>query len=206
MHKHIALTGGIATGKSTVEGMLVALGIPVVDADALTHDLYANDSELRQHIWDTFGPHVFSGQDFNRPINRKVLGQAVFSQPEKLQLLESWIHPKVKAAQRQFAQANADKPLIVTSIPILFEKGREKDFDEVWLVYAPEAVQRQRLINHRHMTTNEASARLASQWPIDDKRALADVVIDNSGSLDATRQQVVALVTSLLKAKETRPT
>lgn len=198
MPYHIALTGGIATGKSTVEKFIANHGIPVIDADRLTHDLYANDAEFRQKIAEEFGLDVFENQDISQPVNRKALGLIAFNNPDKLKLLESWIHPKVIAAQQAFYTEHTDAPFIVTSIPILFEKGREEDFDETWLVYAPQEFQHRRLVNNRNMMPEEASLRLDSQWPIDDKKALATKVIDNSGDLTATKKRVTELVNNTL--------
>jgi dephospho-CoA kinase len=204
MPYHIALTGGIATGKSTVERLIAEHGIPVIDADKLTHELYAIDDEFRQQIADEFGAIVFINGDTTQAINRQALGQIAFNNPDKLKLLESWIHPKVIAAQQAFYAQHADAPFIVTSIPILFEKGRETDFHESWLVFSPRDIQQQRLVNNRHMQPEEATIRIDSQWPIDDKKALATEVIDNSSDLSATKKRVTELVSNTLaKLKNT---
>ncbi len=198
MVKKVALTGGIATGKSCVQAWLAKQGVPVLDADALTHELYASDLTLKANIANTFGADVFENGDTTGAVNRKALGAKVFGKPDKLALLESWIHPKVKAAIEDFYTAYATAPFVVVTIPILYEKNRQHDFNEIWLVYATKAEQRQRLTEHRGLTAVEADDRLASQLPIDEKRrmteALGGSIINNTGSIDTLHQQLETLL------------
>ncbi|MFN8614647.1 MAG: dephospho-CoA kinase [Vampirovibrionales bacterium] len=192
MSVRIALTGGIASGKSSVQAWLVSQGVPVVDADDLTHALYKTP-ELKAYIAQHFGWQVFEDRDNEKEVNRKALGAIVFANPEKRALLNAYIHPRVKAAADAFVSQHANQPLVVVSIPLLFEvyslETIRERFDGVWLVVATPEQQRRRLVDKRGLTDADAEARLLSQWPIEQKVALLyspwkgprDGVIDNTG-------------------------
>lgn len=168
--KKIALTGGIASGKSMASDYLIREGIPVIDADQVVHHLLRTDEALKGQIREAFGADVF---DAAGDIDRARLGQQVFSDPARRRLLESWIHPKVRMAIEAFFMGHADQPLAVAVIPLLFESDLAHHYDEVWLIETPENLQVARLIQSRGMTEAEARNRIASQMPLSEKMSRA---------------------------------
>lgn len=206
MTRVIGLSGGIGTGKSTVSQILAALGAVVVDADAIVHRLQAPGTPLVAEIAQAFGPHVLAPDG---ALDRKRLGDLVFRDPEARARLNALVHPRVGAEMaRQLDEARrAGAPLVVLDIPLLFEGraggGRGASalpFDATVLVYAPRAVQIERTVARDGCPREEAERRVAAQMPIDDKRALADHVVDNGGSLEDTERQVRALWRLLTEA------
>jgi dephospho-CoA kinase len=202
----IGLSGGIGTGKSTVSRMLAALGAVVVDADAIVHRLQAPGTPLVAEIAQAFGPDVLTAEG---ALDRKRLGDLVFRDPAARARLNQLVHPRVGAEMaRQLDEARrAGAKLVVLDIPLLFEGraagGRGASampFDATVLVYAPRAVQIERTVARDGCPREEAERRVAAQMPIDDKRALADHVIDNGGSLEDTERQVRALWRALTGA------
>jgi len=200
MTRVIALSGGIGTGKSTVSAMLAARGATVIDADAIVHELQAPGAPLLGELVEAFGPEIL---DAGGALDRKRLGERVFADPEARRRLEAIVHPKVglEVARRLAAARSAGAPLVVLDIPLLFEsraKGAKSGasalpYEATVLVYAPREVQIARTMARDGCSREAAEARVAAQMPIDDKRALADHVIDNSGSLEETERQVDAL-------------
>jgi len=200
----IGLSGGIGTGKSTVAGMLARLGAVVIDADAIVHELQAPGTPMLAELAAAFGAEVL------RPdgsLDRARLGELVFRDPEARQRLGKLVHPAVGAEMRRRLDAarEAGVGLVVLDIPLLFE-GRKAGtgsaallgFDATVLVYAPEALQIERQLARDGHGPDEALRRVRSQMPIDEKRALADFVIDNSGSLAETERQVRELYERLV--------
>lgn len=195
----IGLSGGIGTGKSTVAAMLRALGAVVVDADEIVHRLQAPGAPMLADLTAAFGAGIL---DAGGALDRKRLGALVFGDAEARRRLGAIVHPKVglEMARQLDAARRAGAPLVVLDIPLLFE-GRAAGgggasamaFDATVLVYAPRAVQIARTIARDRCTEGEAEARVAAQMPIDDKRALADHVVDNGGALADTERQVQAL-------------
>lgn len=189
----IALTGGIASGKSTVAALLREAGIPVLDSDALAHRLTAVGQPgwlaLRQH----FGPEFFHPDG---TLNRQALARHVFTHPEARALLQQLLHPLIAQVIRQEleALARAGTPLVVVEVPLLFELGLEKNFDAVLVVQVDEATQRQRLQAREDRSPEEIAGILAAQLPLAAKAARADWVIDNSGSLSQTAAQVRKII------------
>lgn len=206
MTRVVGLTGGIATGKSTVAHMLTRLGAAVIDADAIVHELQAPGTPVLRGIVAAFGPEIL------RPdgsLDRARLGRHVFADPEARARLNGIVHPAVGAemARRLEAARRAGARLVVLDIPLLLESrargGGAGDLVEaVILVYAPEALQVERQMARDRTSREEAQARVRAQMPIEEKRRLADHVIDNSGSLEETRRQVRALYTELLGDEE----
>lgn len=198
MTRVIALTGGIGTGKSTVSRLLASLGAVVVDADAIVHELQAPGAPLLAEIAAAFGADVV---DAGGALDRKRLADRVFRDPAERQRLNALVHPRVGAemARRIEAARRSAAPLVVVDIPLFFE-GRPRDrdaaragFDATVLVYAPREAQLARTVGRDGCTFAEAEARIAAQMPIDEKRALADHVIDNAGAPAETERQVRAL-------------
>lgn len=195
----VGVTAGIACGKSSVMQALQALQIPTLDTDAVVHDLYHTDTELQKYVQDTFGPDVL---DQNGHIDRQKLGALVFADPsrQKLKLLESWTHPKVKTAIDSFFIQHQNKPLAVVEVPLLFESKMEALFTEIWVIKASLEQQLQRLIARNHLSKEQAQKRITAQMPLTEKLAKATVIIDNSGSLEQTQAQVQTQVERILKA------
>ncbi len=199
MTRVVGLSGGIGTGKSTVARMLAELGAVVIDADAIVHRLQAAGSPLLDEIAVAFGADVIGADG---ELDRKRLGDLVFRDATARARLNAIVHPRVGAEMaRELAAARAaGAPLAVLDIPLLFE-GRAAGsggasalgFDATVLVYAPRERQIERTLARDGGTREDIERRLAAQLPIDEKRALADHVIDNAGTRDETERQVRAL-------------
>jgi dephospho-CoA kinase len=181
----IGLTGGIASGKSTVAQMLAALGAVVVDADGLAREVVLPGTAALAEIAAEFGPRALtpSGE-----LDRAAVASLVFSDPAKRRRLEEITHPPVAQlmASRLRDAQELGPPLVVADIPLLFEGGRQGGFDGVMLVYVPAAQQLERLLAREQCTLDEARLRLAAQLPIDEKRQLATWIVDNTGTLQET--------------------
>jgi len=200
----VALTGGIGSGKSTVARMLEKLGATVIDADAIVHELQAPGTPMVKELAEVFGPEIV-GPDGG--LLREELGQIVFHNEAARERLNAIVHPKVgvEFARRLVAAKAARVPLIVLDIPLLFE-GRKAgsrsaasmQSEAVIVVWVPRALQLERQISRDARDRDDAQARIDAQIPIDAKRAEADHVIDNSGSLEETESQVVALYAELV--------
>jgi dephospho-CoA kinase len=188
----LGLTGSIGMGKSAVAGMLRDLGVPVFDADEAVHALQGPGGALLPMI-----EAEFPGTTGPDGIDRIKLGAAVFGDPEKLKRLEAIVHPAVGAMRAGFLEENADAPLIVFDIPLLFEKGGFQMIDAVAVVSAPADQQRARVLARPGMTEQKFGQILALQVPDADKRARADYVIDTGCPLAETRVAVAHLVDRL---------
>ena len=189
--KLVGLTGGVGSGKSTVDEMLRELGADVVDADEATHAVYEPGSPGYDAVVREFG------QDFvgDGRIDRSRLGDLVFRDADARRRLNAIVHPMVREwmAKRTAEAAERGADLVVQDVPLLFENSLEKLFSSVILVYVPEEVQVERLVAGRGFTPERARAVIAAQMPIESKRGLAQHVINNSGTLDDTRAQVTAV-------------
>ena len=187
----IGLTGGIATGKSTVAAMLTTLGAEVVDADAVAREVLVPGSPAFDEVVARFGQGVVGPEG---AIDRAALGAVVFADPALRADLEAITHPRINEAVRDrlTTALQGDAPLVVADIPLLFENDREAMFEGTLLVYAPPAIQLQRLLERDGLGEAAARQRLAAQLPIEAKPARATWVIDNGGSRDATAAQVDA--------------
>jgi len=191
----VGLTGGIASGKSTVRQMFRALGATVLDADALYHELVTPDegrpSMLAQAI-DARFPGVLRSEG---SLDRPTLAKRVLDDPAERQALEAIAHPRVAArfAERTRALAAAGVDLVLYDVPLLFEAQREREMVGVVVVWVPRAVQIARLRARSGVDEETAARFLAAQLPLDEKRRRATWVIDNSGTIPATRAQVVAV-------------
>jgi len=182
----IGLTGNIATGKSVVARMLADLGADVIDADALVHGLQRKGAPTYDAIVAEFGSGILRADG---EIDRKALGAIVFTDPQQLRSLEAIVHPAVAVeSARRMAETKAD--VVVYEAIKLIEAGRHTLCDAVWVVSAPRAVQIARLMQARGLNRAEAEQRVDAQPPPEEKLKYADVVIDNGGSLAATREQV----------------
>lgn len=191
----LGLTGSIGMGKSTVARMFEEAGVPVFDADAIVHHLQGPGGALVAEIEAAF-PDTTS----ELGVNRTLLGEAVFGNPEAFARLEAIVHPAVAAARAAFLARHADAPVVVLDVPLLFEAGGWEQVDRIAVVSAEAAVQRARVLARPGMTAARLDAILARQLPDAEKRARADFVIPTDGSIDATREHVQALIACLRAA------
>lgn len=193
--KVLGLTGSIGMGKSTVSTMFRDLGVPVFDADAAVHSLQGPGGALLPQI-----EAEFPGTTGPDGVDRQKLGSAVFGDAEALKRLETIVHPAVGAMRAAFLRDNADRPLLVFDIPLLYEKGAVAQVDAVVVVSAPPEVQRERVLARPGMTEHKFAQIVDLQVPDADKVARADYVIDTGSTLAETRQAVTNLVRKLTSA------
>lgn len=187
--KHvIGVTGNIACGKTAVLAMLNELGAETIDADALVHQLMGPGSSLAPEISKRFGPETIAPDG---SVNRPALGQIVFSSPDGLADLENIVHPFVIAAMREAIHRPGPDVLVLDAIK-LYEAGIADDCDEVWVVNCNKETQIKRIQNRNSVDRAEAERRIDAQPPQEVKVARADLVIENDGSLDETRRQVLS--------------
>ncbi len=186
----LGLTGNIASGKTSVGLMLLELGAHTyVDADLVVHEMYLPGSPLVPRLVEAFGPRVL---DADGGVDRRVLGEIVFGDREQLRRLEEIVHPAVQGALiGRFRTLPADAVGVLDAIKLV-ESGYAPFCHGVWLVTCPPEIQLRRLMENRGLSRQEAEQRLAAQPSLDDKRAVATEIIDNSGSLDDLRAQVTA--------------
>ena len=186
----IALTGNIASGKSLVENQFQSLGIEIIDADKIAHEVLNEKIQILQKF---FGEEIIKqGQ-----LSREKLAKIVFSDPEKKQKLEKIIHPEVKKRISEFFE---DKKIAIASIPLLFEVGWEKDFDCVILVIAKDNTRLKRLMARNNFSKEEAKTRINAQMSQGEKIPKSDFVIDNNDSKEETFEQVKKIY-DILKEK-----
>ncbi|MEO8476696.1 MAG: dephospho-CoA kinase [Actinomycetota bacterium] len=192
--RFVGLTGGIGSGKSTVAAMLAARGAVVIDADALAREAVEPGTPGFERVVDAFGPGVV---DTEGRLDRAALASIVFADPERRAMLESIVHPEVarRAAAVAAAHAETDDVLVLDS-PLLIETGRYLDVEVVIVVSADQETQIARLVA-RGVAEDDARARLAAQMPLAEKAAVADVVIDNEGTLEELESQVDRLWSDL---------
>ncbi len=194
MNVRVGLTGGIASGKSTVSGILAELGAVVIDADQIAREVVARGTPGLAAVVDEFGPDLLTPDgDLDRP----AMGALVFADPSARKRLEAIIHPLV---HRRSAELEEDAPpgsVVVHDIPLLAEVGRAQQFDAVVVVDAPTDVQVARMVGDRGWTREDAEARIAAQAPREDRLAIATHVIDNTGSLEDLRRRVEATYAEL---------
>lgn len=184
----IGLTGNIATGKSTVAKILRDLGATVIDADALVHELQRPGTPAYEAIVAAFGRGILNRAG---EIDRPALGAIVFTNPTRLRVLESILHPAVAIESQRRIEAAPTRVVVYEAIKLI-EAGRADMCDAIWVVTARPEVQLERLMRTRHLSEADARQRIDAQPPQTDKLQHATVVIDNSGDLDETRQHVRA--------------
>jgi dephospho-CoA kinase len=186
----VGLTGGIATGKTTVAQMFVELGCHLIDADAIVHGLFRPGEAVHRAVVEAFGDRVLAGDG---TINRTVLGEIVFKDPAARQLLNSLVHPAVIARQKQWLdelEARDPHAVGIVEAALMIEVGTYKNYDKLIVVVCSPEEQRRRLRQRSALTEEQIEARIRSQMPMDEKAKYADYVIDNSGPLEDTRSQV----------------
>lgn len=195
--KLIGLTGSIGMGKSTTAKMFAEEGVPVFDADAAVHALYAPGGDAVAEI-----EAAFPGTTGETGVDRTRLSEALARDPAGFEKLEAIVHPLVAAARENFIEEARAKGCwaVILDIPLLFESGREDAFDVLVVVSAPEDVQRERVLARPGMTVEKFEAIKARQTPDHEKRARADFVIDTSRGLDDAREQVKRIIDVLRPA------
>ena len=191
--KLIGLTGGIGSGKSTVAAILRRFGAAIINADDLSREVVQPGQEAWQEIVDAFGAHILHE---NKTLDRKKLRTIVFDNREARQKLEAIVHPRVRslAEQRVRELAAAGSSIIVYEVPLLFENQIHLWLRPVILVACDMATQKNRLQKRDRLTDTEAQQHLEAQMSLEDKRKLADYVIDNNGSLEELERQVHAVL------------
>jgi len=197
MRKIIGITGGIASGKSTVTNFLRQKGFEVVDADALVHQLQKPGGRLYRILVDHFGEKVLLEDG---ELNRPLLASLIFSNSEEQEWSKETqgelIREELGFVRDKLAQT---EDLFFMDIPLLFEQEYASWFDETWLVYVSRDTQLDRLMKRDYLTIEDAQTRLASQWPLEEKKRLASHILDNNGS----REQLLSQVASLLQGGDT---
>jgi dephospho-CoA kinase len=199
--KVIGLTGGIASGKSTVSRILIDFGVPVIDADAVYNNLASKGNLVWEAVYEAFGKEYFLP---DCEIDRKKLGEHIFSDRLAREKLNRVTHPLVKNEMKRILkqiEQEQNPPLVVLDVPLLFESRWNQWMDEIWLVYIPEQMQLERLKLRDNLTSEQAFSRIHSQMSLELKRELSSVVIDNSGSVQQTRMQVKELLKDLLPSE-----
>lgn len=194
--KIIGLTGGIASGKSTVSRLLAEHGYAVIDADRIAWQLAEPDNSLWQAYYERYGEKVLND---DRTLNRQAVASVVFQNPAEKQWMDSAAHPMIKAEiQRNLARLiAAGRDVVFLDVPLLYEAGWDYMADTVWVVYADEANQLRRLCQRNGFSEAEAQRRIGAQLPMSEKKRRADVVIDNNGSLEDLSRQVHKLFEAL---------
>ncbi|OCA81808.1 MULTISPECIES: dephospho-CoA kinase [unclassified Bacillus (in: firmicutes)] len=196
MGKIFGVTGGIASGKSSVSKWLISKGYPVIDADIAARKVVEPGMPALEEIKNVFG------QDICLPdgtLDRKKLGSIVFSNSEKRQMLNGIVHPAVRKWMMEETEKalHQGKELVFMDIPLLFESNLTHMVEGIILVYVKPEVQLKRLMARDHFTEEEALARIRAQMPIDDKKKLADYIVDNNGEFFETEEQLIDLIKQL---------
>lgn len=194
----IGLTGGLTTGKTTVLDMFGRFGVPIINSDHLCHEIAQPYQEAWSEIYKHFGPKYFTRE---MTIKRVRLKRLIFSNQKARLTLNKIMHPRVreiilKDLQKMEQSGLAD--LVVVDVPLLFEVEWQNCFDKTLVVYARPEVQIDRLINREGISPLEAQKWLTVQMPIDEKKRLANYVVDNSRTLEETRKQVLSLIKNLV--------
>jgi dephospho-CoA kinase len=190
----LGLTGSLGSGKSTVSSHLRDLGAQIICADEIAREVVAKGSPALLDITREFGPDML---DPDGTLDRRAMARLVFADADARRKLEQIIHPRVRERELQLLATFRDSPLIVLDIPLLYETGAEDICDQVVVVAIDEVARRERLMQSRSMGPEEITARLAAQMPQEQKRERADYVIDNSGTMEQTREQVARLIEKL---------
>lgn len=192
MGKIIGITGGIASGKSTVTNFLRQKGFQVVDADVVVHQLQKPGGRLYQLLVHHFGQEIILE---NGELNRPLLASLIFSNPEEQEWSKQTqgeiIRDELAALRDQLAQTET---IFFMDIPLLFEQDYSAWFDETWLVYVDRDVQVERFMKRDYLSMEVAESRLAAQWPLEEKKKLASHILDNNGSRNQLVSQVVKLL------------
>ena len=196
MTRRIALTGGIATGKSHVRAQFAALGVPTIDADVLARQAVARGTPGLAAVTAQFGPHIL---DASGALDRPKLAALVFADPQARRELERIVHPLVRTAIDEWYAAldPAHVSFAIADIPLLYETGRQRDFETVIVVACEPATQLERLMSRDNLTRDEAERRIAAQLPIGEKVRRADYVVRTDGTFEETNRKVREVAATL---------
>ena len=184
----LGITGGIATGKSSVVQHFKGLGFPVVDADIIARHLLDQNMPAYNEVVKVFGSEILQE---NGEINRQLLGALVFNHPDKLQQLDELMAPFLRGEiMAAIKKESHNQKLVIVDVPLMYEKGYDEWMDQVAVVYCTPEQQLNRLMKRNQLTEKEAKQRINSQLPIEMKKLLAEIVFDNSANLKQTLEQV----------------
>ena len=191
----IGITGGIASGKSSVSTFIKELGFPIIDADIVAREVVEPGEEAYYEIINAFGESILLPEG---GIDRAKLGNLIFHNEEKRLRLNSIVHPAVRKRMRELAEKafQDGAKTVFMDIPLLFESKLTFMVEKTLLVYVDEEVQLERLMNRNNLSKSDAFARISSQMPLKEKKALADAVVDNNGDLEETKEQVRSVLMS----------
>jgi dephospho-CoA kinase len=198
----VGLTGGIGAGKSEVSRRLAAQGAVIIDADAAARDVVAPGTEGLAEIIDAFGPEILLPDG---TLDRPRLGDLVFADPSQRATLNAIIHPRVGTRMSELEQAAGPNAIVVHDVPLIAENGLADAYDLVIVVDVPPRTQIDRLVKLRGMTRDQAKARIAAQASREQRLSIADIVVDNSGSLTELDRQVGDLWANLRRRATPRP-
>lgn len=189
----IGLTGGIASGKSTVAKMFADLGIPVIDADIIAREVVEPGEEPYNRVVEVFGKEILSPDG---SINRPKLGSIIFSNEDRREQLNQIVHPAVRARmlKKKEDYIEQGEKCVVLDIPLLFESKLTSLADQTLVVYVDAETQRKRLMERNQLTEQEAMDRIRSQMPLEEKAKLADELINNTRSIEESKKQLVDLL------------
>ena len=190
--RRIGLTGGIASGKSSVAALLKKRGCPVLDADLYAREALTPGTSASNAVVSRYGNRVI--KDGTSEIDRAGLASIVFNDPNERSWLEQLVHPIVQRRFDDALRALPDAPIVILMIPLLFEAGLEAWCSEIWVVRCTALQQKERLMARNNYTDTEATQRIAAQWPIDLKAQRADSVIHNIGLIDDLNDQLDTLL------------
>ena len=195
--KWLGLTGGIATGKSTVKKLIQSRGFKVIDADEISHELTSPGRLGYQKIISYFGTDILNPDS---SLNRQKLGALVFSNESQRLQLESILHPLIQEEVSRLKEIyrQQKEKICFYDIPLLYEKSRQAEFDATVVVWCHPDKQKIRLMHRNHLTDEQANLRLKAQWPLSEKIRRANHCLDNSTDLDALSWQVKALLQKIL--------
>jgi dephospho-CoA kinase len=186
----VGLTGGIATGKSTVGAMFVELGCHLIESDQITHQLFEPGQAVHAAVVQQFGKRILGGDG---TIDRRILGDIVFKDPQARAKLNSLVHPAIIQRQQEWLkEMDAQDPggIAIVDAALMIEVGTYKNYDKVIVVTGSPEIQRERLRARSALSEEQIESRIRSQMPTEEKLKYADFVIDNSGSIGSTRVQV----------------
>jgi len=186
----VGLTGGIATGKSTAGAMFVERGCHLIDSDEITHGLFRPGQAVHDAVVKEFGSRIIAADG---TIDRRVLGEIVFKDPQARTRLNGLVHPAVIGCQKEWLkEVEAEDPhgIAIVDAALMIEAGTYKNYDKLIVVVCEPEIQKQRLRARSGLSEDQIEARIRSQMPMEEKVKYADFVIETSGSIDMTREQV----------------
>ena len=190
----LGITGTIASGKSSAGKILQELGVPVIDTDHIVHEILAQDPTVKKAVKDRFGEEVLTNEG---KIDREKLGKVVFSDHEAKKSLEAIVHPATIMQCRKLIEEKNDNPVVAILVPLLFEARLESEYDEIWTIFTDEAILKERLAKRNGLDSVEIEKRLGAQMSQNEKVMRANHVIDNSDSLENTRNQIKTLLSKI---------